>query len=84
MDGMISKVRSMYQGGDKKDMLLLALAVDTIFVFCLSICSLVVAGTANAGFNILLTATLNVAYVAGGYHVIKNSKTPIAVRNSLR
>ncbi len=40
---------------------------------------LIVAGTANAGFNIVLTAFLNAAWVYGAYHVIEKSKTPIAV-----
>ena len=40
---------------------------------------LLVAGTANAGFNIVLTAFLNAAWVYGAYHVIEKSKTPIAV-----
>ena len=41
--------------------------------------SSIVAGTANAGFNIVLTAFLNAAWVYGAYHVIEKSKTPIAV-----
>jgi hypothetical protein len=41
--------------------------------------SSIVAGTANSGFNIVLTAFLNAAWVYGAYHVIEKSKTPIAV-----
>jgi hypothetical protein len=33
----------------------------------------------GAGFNAVLTALLNIAFIAGSYYVIKNSKTPIAV-----
>jgi hypothetical protein len=33
----------------------------------------------NSGFNVVLTALLNIAYVGGSYYVIKKSNTPIAV-----
>jgi len=65
--------------GDKKDLLTLSIAGEAFFALPLTICCFVVAGTANAGFNAVLTALLNIAFIAGSYYVIKNSKTPIAV-----
>ena len=79
MDDVISRVKGMLQSGEKRDILSLALIVDAVFVFCLTICSFVVAGTANAGFNIVLTSLLNIGYIGGTYFVITNSKTPMAV-----
>eukprot|EP01035_Chromulina_nebulosa_P018623 gene18623-24358_t len=49
------------------------------FTLPLTICSFVVAGTANAGFNAVLTAVLNIAFTGESYYVVKNSKTPIAI-----
>ena len=66
--------------GTTHEKLMAAIAVEGVLVFCFVICSFVVAGTANAGFNCVLTGFLNVGYTAGSYHVIKNSKAPIAVR----
>lgn len=51
-----------------------------VFVLCYTICSFVVASTANMGFNAVLTALLYIAYVAGTYHVLHRSKMPLAVR----
>ena len=65
---------------DKKLTLLLNLAVVAFFSFPFSICSFVVAGTSNAGFNVVLTAMLNIGYVSGAIFVVSTSKTPIAVR----
>jgi hypothetical protein len=79
MDDIIKKVKSLVQSGQKRDMLLLSLALDSVFVFSVTICSLVVMGTANVGFNIVLTSLLNIAYIVGANYVISNSKTPIAV-----
>ena len=31
------------------------------------------------GFNIVLTAILNISFVAGALYVVRNSKTPIAI-----
>lgn len=82
MDDVINKFKMILQSGAKRDLLLLALALGAVFTFCFTICSLVVSGTANVGFNIVLTAFLNIAYIGGSYYIITNSKTPIAVRHS--
>lgn len=79
MDDIVKKVKSLVQSGQKRDMLLLSLALDSLFVFSVTICSLVVMGTANVGFNIVLTSLLNIGYIVGANYVISNSKTPIAV-----
>ena len=64
---------------DKKTQLQLLTYLGALFAFAFLISSFVVAGTANAGFNVVLTAFLNCAWVAGAYYVLGNSKTPIAV-----
>lgn len=79
MDDAIKKVKTIVQSGDKRDILVLALLLDAVFVFSVTICSFVIAGTAYAGFNIVLTSLLNIGYISGSYYVITNSKTPIAV-----
>lgn len=66
--------------GNKQELLLNCVKLEAILTFALVICSFVVAATANAGFNCVLTGFLNVAFVAGSYYVLKNSKAPIAVR----
>ena len=48
-------------------------------IVIITIISFVVAGTANAGFNVVLTALINIGWVVGAYYVVKNSKTPIAI-----
>ena len=65
--------------GEKHDKLMLGLLGISVFTFALLICSFVVAGTANAGFNIIMSSFLNIGFIMGGYHVVKNSKTPIAI-----
>ncbi|KAJ1397352.1 hypothetical protein B484DRAFT_368781 [Ochromonadaceae sp. CCMP2298] len=57
----------------------MALAAQALFAVPFLICSFVVAGTANAGFNVVLTAFLNLALIGGSVHVLKNSKAPIAI-----
>mmetsp|Transcript_22801 Transcript_22801/g.22024 ORF Transcript_22801/g.22024 Transcript_22801/m.22024 type:complete len:195 (+) Transcript_22801:135-719(+) len=79
MDDVINKFKMILNSGAKRDLLLVALLMGAVFIFCFTICSLVVSGTANVGFNIVLTAFLNIAYIAGSYYVITNSKTPIAI-----
>lgn len=64
---------------DKKLTLLYATYTCAFFCFPFVICSLVVSGTANAGFNAVLTAILNMCFIAESYYILKNSKTPIAV-----
>jgi hypothetical protein len=65
--------------GTKHEKLIASIALEGVLVFCFVICSFVVAGTANAGFNCVLTGFLNAGFCAGSYHVIQNSKAPIAV-----
>ena len=67
--------------GNKQELLVNIVKVEAVITFALVICSFVVAATANAGFNCVLTAFLNVAFVGGSYYVLKNSKAPIAVRS---
>jgi hypothetical protein len=68
-----------YLNGNKKDLFLVPIVLETLFAFAFAICSFVVSGTANAGFNCVLTGFLNFAFVGGSYYVINNSKAPIAV-----
>ncbi len=68
-----------FVSGSKIDTLKAIIGLEAILTFAFVICSFVVAGTANAGFNCVLTAFLNIAFIGGSYHVIKNSKAPIAV-----
>jgi len=65
--------------GDKKTQLVYLLMGEAFLALPLTICCFVVAGTANAGFNAVLTALLNIAFIAGSYYVVTNSKTPIAI-----
>lgn len=66
--------------GDKRTLATYVVYADGLFAFCLFICSFVVVSTANAGFDVLLTAFLNAGFVAGVYYVMNYSKSPIAVR----
>ncbi len=66
--------------GNKQELLLNIVKVEAVITAALVICSFVVAATANAGFNCVLTGFLNAAFVAGSYYVLKNSKAPIAVK----
>ncbi len=70
-----------YWNGNKLDLLMLPIGFSALFTIPFVICSFVVAGTANVGFNCVLTGFLNVGLTGGAYHVINNSKAPIAVRN---
>lgn len=65
--------------GDKKKQLMLLVYGHGLCAFAFLICSFVVASTANAGFDVVLTALLNISWCAGAYYVINKSKTPIAV-----
>lgn len=69
--------------GNKKDVIGFLILIEAIATFAFVICSFVVAGTANAGFNCVLTGFLNIASVAGSNYVIENSKSPIAVGNHI-
>lgn len=68
-----------FASADKKDVMKLIIFVEAVATFAFVICSFVVAGTANVGFNCVLTGFLNIAFVAGSYYVINNSKSPIAI-----
>jgi hypothetical protein len=41
-------------------------------------------GTANVGFNIVLTALLNVSFNSGAYMVVEGSRNAERVLNNLR
>jgi hypothetical protein len=77
-EAIMSKL-SLITSGDKKEILNSLIMACGFFTFPFIICSLVVAGTANAGFNVVLTGLLNAGFVGGAQFVIKNSKTPIAI-----
>ena len=77
---IIHIIRGSLYAATKQELLLYTIYLEAFFTFPFIICSFVVAGTANAGFNCVLTGLLNVALVGGSYYVIKNSKAPIAVR----
>jgi len=61
------------------DIVLFLTALEGFFTFPFLICSFVVAGTANAGFNCVLTGLLNASLAIGSYLVITKSKAPIAI-----
>jgi hypothetical protein len=67
------------KNGTKAEQLIASIHAQGVIVFCFVICSFFVASTENAGFNCVLTGFLNAGYCAGAYHVVKNSKAPIAV-----
>ncbi|EWM28982.1 hypothetical protein Naga_100737g2 [Nannochloropsis gaditana] len=64
---------------DHEKLITAGLVTQGVFVLCYTICSFVVASTANMGFNAVLTALLYIFYVAGTYHVLQRSKMPLAV-----
>lgn len=70
-----------YLNGNKQELLQMIVFAEAACTFGFVITSFVVAGTANAGFNCVLTGFLNIAVVAGSYYVITKSKAPIAVIN---
>lgn len=72
-----------YLHGNKQELLLAVVGLEGIITFAFVICTFVVAGTANAGFNVVLTGFLNIAFVGGAYYVIKKSKAPIAVSSHI-
>lgn len=61
------------------DTLVFLVTIQGFLVFAFVVAAFFVAGTANAGFNCVLTAFLNMAVTLGGYYVIKHSRAPIAV-----
>jgi hypothetical protein len=72
-------IRSYYYAATKPELLQALIFAETFFTFPFLICSFVVAGTANAGFNCVLTGLLNAGLVGGSFYVIRSSKAPIAV-----
>lgn len=74
MDQLVSQI-----SGDKKQSLTVLSYACGFFTLPFAICSFVVADTANAGFNVVLTTILNITFVAESLYIVKNSKTPIAV-----
>lgn len=63
---------------DKRQLLLLLVMLQAFFTAPLLICSFVAGGTANMGFNIVLTAILNSAYNASSYILVKKtSRRPL-------
>eukprot|EP00607_Mallomonas_marina_P010305 CAMPEP_0182418374 /NCGR_PEP_ID=MMETSP1167-20130531/2827_1 /TAXON_ID=2988 /ORGANISM="Mallomonas Sp, Strain CCMP3275" /LENGTH=184 /DNA_ID=CAMNT_0024592559 /DNA_START=123 /DNA_END=677 /DNA_ORIENTATION=+ len=64
---------------DKKGLIMLIIGAQAVLSFPFTICAFVVSGTANAGFNVVLTALLLNAFIGGSYYVVRKSKTPIAV-----
>mmetsp|Transcript_12235 Transcript_12235/g.18524 ORF Transcript_12235/g.18524 Transcript_12235/m.18524 type:complete len:187 (+) Transcript_12235:86-646(+) len=75
MDNLVSP----HNMKDKRHVLILGIAVHAVLVFAFAISSFCVASTANAGFNVVLTALLNIAFVCGSYYVVKKTKSPLAV-----
>lgn len=69
---------SIYDLSDKRQILQLSLVVQAVVVLCFSITSFLVSSTANAGFNVVLNAFLNVGFVGGSYYALK-AKAPIAI-----
>ncbi len=70
--------------GNKQELLVAALTIEGVLTFAFVICSFVVAGTANNGFNCVLTGFLNIAFICGSYFVLKTSRSPIAVSFLIR
>lgn len=83
MEAATDAIRGLLQSYSKQDILLGVVIFQAICAVPFMICSIVVSGTANAGFNCVLTSFLNIAYVAGAFFVVRNSKAPIAVSSSL-
>ena len=79
----INSIRSYLANGNKKELLQFVIVGEGIVTIAFVVCSFVVGGVANAGFNCVLTGFLNIALVWGSYHVIENSRAPIAVCQSL-
>jgi hypothetical protein len=80
---IIGSIKEILKGGNKQNLLMGLIAIETIITFAFVVSCFVVSSTANAGFNAVLTAFLNVAFVGGSYYVLKKSKAPIAVSREL-
>jgi hypothetical protein len=75
----MESIRTIIATGNKKDLFMLGLGVQSFLTLILLVSSLIVSGTPNNGFNCVLTGLLNAGLIGGSYHVIKNSRSPIAV-----
>lgn len=77
MEEILSKIG--VRNDDKRQLLLLGAYASGFLCFPLTICSFVVAGTANAGFNAVFTALLNIVFSGEAFYIVSNSKTPLAI-----
>jgi hypothetical protein len=82
LSAVMDLIRSYYYASTKPELLNALIFTEAFFTLPFVICSFVVASTANAGFNCVLTGMLNVGLAAGSYYVLKTSKSPLAVRIS--
>ena len=64
---------------DKKQSLLLNLSIQAFLCIPFSINALFVASTANAGFNIVLTALINSGFAAAGLHVLQKGRSQLSI-----
>jgi hypothetical protein len=64
---------------DQKKMIMAAIGLEAVFSFCFMISSFTVAGTANMGFNVVITGFLYIAHTAGAYYVLKRNPSPLTV-----
>lgn len=55
------------------------LAMQMIFGSAFLICSIVVSHTENAGFNIILTGLINLAFTVAAYYSLGKLKTPMLI-----
>lgn len=79
---LVQRYGHLVAGQNKTDLIGIIILLEALSTFAFVICSFVVSGTANAGFNCVLTGFLNIAYVGGSHYVIENSKSPIAVSDN--
>ena len=79
MQELLAETLALFVSPLPRDKLILLLGVLGALSFGLTLCAFAVAETANAGFNILFSSFMNVAAIVGTYHVLRTSKTPIAI-----
>ena len=68
-DTIQSQTRQLFQG--ERETLVRASLLQGILAFPFTICAFVVADTANAGFNVVLTAFIYIGFVAGMYYSLQ-------------
>jgi hypothetical protein len=68
VEGMKSHFRELLSG--QRESLVKATMLCGVLCFPFAICAFVVAGTANAGFNVVLTAFIQIAFQSGAYYVL--------------